>query len=208
MKTIGLSELPVSPRQCRARLALANQRQRGVILVNDEYPADCIAWKMLVDPTLHRFAVKGKPLLSAKVSSPPLPAPSESSQISLQIKPVKRKNDMVVYDVRTQSRTDEDSLELLRRQSELEQDGQGVVHAEKSFMSPKDPSKSHGKPRQVDSTPDRPLPVSKEEQLIQTTYVHPTPIDTLQEAIAKTKAVEHLVDLAFLDARRLLTNRT
>ncbi|KAK4105427.1 hypothetical protein N658DRAFT_512881 [Parathielavia hyrcaniae] len=61
----------------------------SVILVNEEYPIDCIKFRTLLNPDQRRYRVAGRPVITGKatVEKTP-PVPPQSSEGSLQVKPV------------------------------------------------------------------------------------------------------------------------
>ncbi|KAI4729256.1 DNA polymerase beta-like protein [Aureobasidium sp. EXF-10728] len=63
----------------------------SVVLVNENYPASCMEFYKLVDPSSIEFRVKGYEKPAPVSTAQPQPVPSQVSDVSLKLKPAKRK---------------------------------------------------------------------------------------------------------------------
>lgn len=56
-------------------------------LVNESWPPDCIAHRMLLEPSRPQFRVHGAPAEVTSIAQPPMPTSSAESTVSLKLKP-------------------------------------------------------------------------------------------------------------------------
>ncbi|KAG9764438.1 DNA polymerase beta-like protein, partial [Aureobasidium melanogenum] len=63
----------------------------GVVLVNENYPSSCMEFYRLVDPSGIEFRVKGYEMPAPVSTAQPQLGPSQVSDVSLKLKPAKRK---------------------------------------------------------------------------------------------------------------------
>ncbi|KAH0194923.1 DNA polymerase beta-like protein, partial [Aureobasidium melanogenum] len=63
----------------------------GVVLVNENYPSSCMEFYKLVDPSGIEFKVKGYEMPAPVSTAQPQPGLSQVSDVSLKLKPAKRK---------------------------------------------------------------------------------------------------------------------
>jgi len=105
----------------------------NVVLVTEGYPADCISYRELISADQVQYRVRGFELRVAPPVLARLPSTSSSepTQRSLQIKPVKMNEDVVMKDARTPSRTDDSSIETFRK-NPAEMSGQSQAVASMS----------------------------------------------------------------------------
>lgn len=76
---------------------------QSVVLVNEDYPADCIRFRFVVNPQQPQYLVAGH----GDATKSPLAAPSTPTKRSLQIK---RNKDQLAYLLETPSKTDESAM--------------------------------------------------------------------------------------------------
>ncbi|KAG9666001.1 DNA polymerase beta-like protein, partial [Aureobasidium melanogenum] len=69
----------------------------GIILVNENYPPSCMEFYKLVDPSSIEFRVKGYEMPAPVSTAQPQPGPSQVSDVSLKLKPAKRKAATLSY---------------------------------------------------------------------------------------------------------------
>lgn len=104
----------------------------NVVLVTEGYPADCISYREIISADQVQYRVRGFELRAPPVLARlPSTSSSEPTQRSLQIKPVKQKEEVVMKDARTPSRTDESSIETFRK-NPAEMSGQSQAVASQS----------------------------------------------------------------------------
>ncbi|KAI5209766.1 hypothetical protein AUEXF2481DRAFT_5907 [Aureobasidium subglaciale EXF-2481] len=68
-----------------------NELPAGIVLVKENYPSSCMEFLKLVDPAGVQFVVKGYKPPASVASAQAQAIPSQASEVSLKLKPVKRK---------------------------------------------------------------------------------------------------------------------
>jgi DNA polymerase IV len=145
--------------------------QRKLVMVKYEpYVPQCIQFGTLLDPTAQRFAIKGAPLRNQSSYKADLPQSSESSQISLKVKPSRRQV-AAQGTQQTDSQPTEESLQPNRSTAEAPPSSLSEAVVKDSFLVPSsDPAEQPGKPVEVNQKFD----------------------DALSRAIKETMALAHL----------------
>lgn len=85
--------------------------QSGIVLVNERYPADCIIFRSLINPNQGRYQLEGQ---QEALQAQATPISTESSLLSLQLKPEKSK-----LPLKTPSRTEGSDEIAATRQLEV-----------------------------------------------------------------------------------------
>jgi DNA polymerase IV len=136
----------------------------------EPYVPQCIQFGTLLDPTAQRFAIKGAPLRNQSFHKADLPQSSESSQISLKVKPSRRQV-AAQGTQQTNSQPTEESLQPNRLTAEVPPSSSSEAVVKDSFLVPSsDPAEQPGKPVEVNQKVD----------------------DALSRAIKETMALAHL----------------
>ncbi|KAI5275783.1 DNA polymerase beta-like protein [Aureobasidium subglaciale] len=80
-----------------------NELPAGIVLVKENYPSSCMEFLKLVDPASVQFVVKGYKPPASVPSAPAQAIPSQASEVSLKLKPAKRKAAVLSSQVTSQS---------------------------------------------------------------------------------------------------------
>ena len=102
---------------------------RDVVVVNEDYPADCIRFRSIVNPGQPQYRVSG---VEEPVGTSPSTHGVVASQTSLQLKPDKEE---IAHLLQTPSRTEESGAELPASTNERSKADEDVTHVLDSMPS-------------------------------------------------------------------------
>ncbi|KAK4035062.1 hypothetical protein C8A01DRAFT_48673 [Parachaetomium inaequale] len=129
---------------------LGDEVADSLVLVNEEYPIDCISFRTLLNPDQNRYKVPGYPGVKDKVAPAQAPPASQSSDRSLQVKAP-----------RTSKRMDSGDMPPGSGQPSLQSDTRDLREGSENQTSsrPSDAQARHSSPpRQNDTAADKAPP--------------------------------------------------